>query len=168
MTRKFLEEKGLSKELVDEILDENSKDIGKAKSEFDSVKAELETAKKEKEGLQKQLDDTNNSLVALQKSTGDAESLKKQIEDLQNQNKQQSEQHAAEIQQLKVDTAVNTALAAAKAKNVKAVKALLDLENPELLEDGTIKGLAEQIKGLQKAEDSKFLFDSTKRKMKGA
>lgn len=27
MTRKFLEEKGLSKELVDEILDENSKDI---------------------------------------------------------------------------------------------------------------------------------------------
>lgn len=27
MTRKFLEEKDLSKELVDEILDENSKDI---------------------------------------------------------------------------------------------------------------------------------------------
>jgi tape measure domain-containing protein len=58
MTRKFLEEKGLSKEVIDAILDENSKDIGKAKGELDSVKAELETANKDKEGLQQQINDT--------------------------------------------------------------------------------------------------------------
>jgi chromosome segregation ATPase len=168
MTRKFLEDKGLSKEVIDAILDENSKDIGKAKGELDSVKAELETANKDKEGLQQQINDTNSKLAELQKSNTDVDTLKTQIEDLQNQINTDSENHKAEIKQLKIDSAVDAALNSAKAKNVKAVKALLELENAELLDDGTVKGLDEQIKALVKGEDSKFLFDSTKTKIKGA
>ena len=71
---------------------------------------------------------------------------------------------------MKIDTAIAAALTDAKAKNVKAVKALLDLEKAELADDGTVKGLADQIKKLQGAEDSKFLFDTEKKKQnfKGA
>jgi hypothetical protein len=93
----------------------------------------------------------------------------KQIEQLQQDNKQKDSNHALEIKKLKIDNAVDSALNAAKAKNLKAVRALLDLDKAELDENGSVKGLAEQIKKLSEAEDSKFMFESSgKPKMKGA
>lgn len=168
MTRKFLEDKGLSKELIDEILDENSKDIGKAKGELETVKGELETVKKDNEGLKGQIEKANTELETLKKSSSDAETLKTKIENLQNQIKTDGEKHDAEIKQLKIDSAVDKALVAAKAKNVKAVKALLDLTNAELDDNGAVKGIDEQIKTLTESDDTKFLFSSTKTKIKGA
>ena len=76
--------------------------------------------------------------------------------------------NAAEIKQLKINSAVDAALTAAKAKNNKAVRALLDLDKAELADDGTVKGLGDQIKKLVGAEDSKFLFDTQKKQFKGA
>ena len=67
-----------------------------------------------------------------------------------------------------MDNAVNSALLGSGARNVKAAKALLNLDKAELAEDGTVKGLADQIKTLQTAEDSKFLFGSSTPKLKGA
>lgn len=166
MTRKFLEDKGLSKELIDEILDENSKDIGKAKGELETVKANLETAQKDNEGLKEQISKANTELESLKKSTDDADALRTQIENLQNQIKADGEKHDAEIKQIKIDSAIDNALVAANAKNAKAVKPFLDLTKVELNEDGTVKGINEQIKALTKADDTKFLFASTK--MKGA
>ena len=79
---------------------------------------------------------------------------------MQKDNKAKDEQYKAEIRNLKVSSAVDAALTGAKAKNHTAVKALLkDLDKAELLEDGTVKGLKEQIEALTKADDSKFLFD---------
>jgi hypothetical protein len=89
---------------------------------------------------------------------------------LQADNKAKDEKYAAEIKQLKIDTAIDNALGDAKAKNKVAVKALLkDLDKAELGEDGAIKGLAEQIEALQKSDA--YLFDakeSKKTKVKGA
>lgn len=53
-----------------------------------------------------------------------------QIEELQKKNTEQAKAHAAEMAQLKLDNAVDTALTAAGAKNSKAVKALLDCSTP--------------------------------------
>ena len=170
MKRKFLEDMGLTKEQVDSILDENSQDIGKAKGDLDTVQEKLTNAEKEITTLKGQVKERDGQLETLKNSTGDVEDLKQQIETLQKNNEAKDEKHAAEIKQLKVDAAVNTALTAAKAKNIIAVKALLkDLDKAELLEDGSIKGLSEQIEALVKAEDSKFLFDtdSKKAKLKG-
>lgn len=165
MTRKFLEDMGLTKEQVDKILDENSQDIGKAKGDLDTVQEKLTTAETEVKTLKGQIKDRDGQLETLKKSTGNVEDLKNQIETLQKDNKTKDEKHAAEIKQLKVDSAVNAALTAAKAKNIVAVKALLkDLDKAELLEDGSIKGLSEQISALVKAEDSKFLFDTDSKK----
>ena len=78
--------------------------------------------------------------------------------------------NAGEYTQLKLDNAVDSALTAAKARNLKAARALLDLGNAELAEDGTVKGLAEQIRKLAEAEDSKFMFEASdgKPKLRGA
>lgn len=133
------------------------------KARFD----EVNTAKNTAEALIKERD---GQLETLRNSTGDVDSLKKQIEDLQKDNKAKDEAHAAEIKKLKVDNAIDTALTNAKAKNAVAVKALLkDLDKAEIADDGTIKGLAEQIEALQKSDA--YLFEakeSKKAQVKGA
>ncbi len=167
MTRKFLEDMGLTKEQVDSILDENSQDIGKAKGDLDKIQTELNTANTEIGTLKTTLKERDGQLETLKNSKDDVEGLKQQIITLQTDNKNKDQAHAAEIKKLKVDAAVTTALTAAKAKNIVAVKALLkDLDKAELLEDGSIKGLSEQIDALVKAEDSKFLFDTDTKKTK--
>lgn len=69
-------------------------------------------------------------------------------------------EYANNIKKLKVDNAVELALIGAKAKNTKAVKALLNLENLEIGEDGKVKGLEDQIKNLTKDEGTAFLFEA--------
>ena len=162
MKRKFLEDMGLEKEQIDQILDENSQDIGKAKGDLDEAKKEIET-------LKGQLADRDGQLETLKNSTGDVDAMKKQIETLQNENKAKDEAHAAEIKQLKIDSALDIALGNAKARNMVAVKALLkDMDKAELDADGSIKGLADQIAALQKSDS--YLFDTTSKKtqVKGA
>lgn len=137
-------------------------------------KVRFDEVNNEKKKLELDVRDRDGQLETLKNSTGDVEGLKKQIETLQTENKTKDEKHAAEIKQLKVEAAIETALSGAKAKNAKAVRALLDLdmEKIKVKEDGTLEGLTldEQIKKLQGAEDSKFLFDAEtkKTKMKGA
>ena len=170
MKRKFLEDMGLEKEQIDKILDENSQDIGKAKGDFEKVQTELAAAKNEIDTLKNHVSERDRQLETLKNSTGDVEAMKKQIEDLQKANKDAADAHAAEIKQLKIDAAIESALTSANAKNNTAVKALLkDLDKAELDEDGTIKGLAEQIEALQKSDE--YLFDTKgtkKTKVKGA
>lgn len=170
MKRKFLEDMGLEKEQVDKILDENSQDIGKAKGDLDKAQADLATANQEITSLKAQVADRDGQLETLKNSTGDVEAMKQQIATLQADNTAKDAAHAAEIKQLKVDAAVTAALTGTKAKNTTAVKALLkDLDKAEVGEDGTIKGLAEQIEALQKSDA--YLFDTTETKktqVKGA
>ncbi len=170
MKRKFLEDMGLEKEQVDKILDENSQDIGKAKGDSEKIHKDLDAANAEVESLKGQISDRDKQLETLKNSTGDVEAMKQQIATLQADNKAKDDAHAAEIKQLKIDAAIDSALTGAKAKNNTAVKALLkDLDKAELADDGTIKGLAEQIEALQKSDA--YLFDTTTKKktqVKGA
>jgi len=139
MTRAELEALGLTKEQIDSVMGINGNDIEKVKTKLTEAEKEADTLKEPKEDL---------------------EGLKSQIETLQKDNKAKDEQYKAEIRNLKVNSAVDAALTGAKAKNLTAVKALLkDIDKAELLEDGTVKGLKEQIEALTKADDSKFLFD---------
>lgn len=153
MTRAELEALGLTKEQIDSVMGINGNDIEK-------VKTKLTEAEKEAESLKEQIKDRDKQLNDLKNSKEDLDGLKSQIETLQKDNKAKDEQYKAEIRNLKVSSAVDAALTGAKAKNHTAVKALLkDLDKAELLEDGTVKGLKEQIEALTKADDSKFLFD---------
>lgn len=77
--------------------------------------------------MKTQVADREKRLETLKASAGDNETLKQQIADLQAENTKVKETHESEMNQLKVDFAVEKALTGAKAKNIKAVKALLDL-----------------------------------------
>lgn len=160
MTRKQLEDLGCSKEQVDSIMKINGDDIENAKS---ASAAEMKNLQTEVSGLKTQVADRDKQLETLKTAAGDNENLTKQIADLQAENAKAKENHESEMNQLKVDFAVERALTGAKAKNIKAVKALLDLTDAKLDKEGNVKGLQEQIDKLTAADDTKFLFDTTKR-----
>ena len=132
-------------------------------------KARFDEVNEAKKHAEESVKERDKQIEGLKTSAGDAEKLKEQIEQRQQDNKAKDSLHASEIKKLKIDNAVDSALMTAKAKNLKAVRALLDLDKAELSEDGTVKGLAEQIEALSKADDSKFLFESSgKPNIKGA
>lgn len=159
MTKEELVALGLTEEQASTVLESYKGYV--PKSRFD----EVNNAKKAAEDTIKARDE---QLEALKKSSGDAEALKTEIAKLQNENKANADRYAAEIKAMQINSAVEKELTAAGAKNLKAVKALLaDLDKAEL--DGeTVKGLADQIKKLKDAEDTKFLFGDQAPGFKGA
>ena len=142
--------------------------LAKGDTEGMIPKARLDEVIKERDNARKEHADVLKELGALQKETGDVTDLRDKIQSLEDAAKNAQKEHDAEIHALKVDNAVNAALLGEKALNVKAVKALLNLDKAELDEDGTVKGLADQIKTLKAADDSKFLFGSSSPALKGA
>jgi hypothetical protein len=125
------------------------------KESLTAVETELKTAQaavKERDG---QLED-------LKKTTGDVATLTQTITDLQTANKTKDEEHAAELKKLKLDNAIEKGLLDAKAKNSKAVQAMLDLEKVKLNEDGSLSGLTEQLEGLKKSDG--YMFDTDQQK----
>lgn len=159
MTRKQLEDLGLTKEQADSVMKINGDDIENAKG---TASTEIKNLQTEVEGLKTQVGDRDKQLETLKASAGDNADLKKQIEDLQTENATAKATHESELNQLKIDFAVEKALTSAKAKNITAVKALLDLKDAKFDKEGNVKGLAEQIEKLTSDEGTKFLFEAQK------
>ena len=159
MTRKQLEDLGLTKEQVDSVMKINGDDIENAKG---TASTEIKNLQTEVEGLKTQVGDRDKQLETLKASAGDNADLKKKIEDLQTENATAKATHESELNQLKIDFAVEKALTGAKAKNITAVKALLDLKDAKFDKEGNVKGLAEQIEKLTSDEGTKFLFEAQK------
>lgn len=159
MTRKQLEDLGLTKEQADSVMKINGDDIENAKG---TASTEIKNLQTEVEGLKTQVGDRDKQSETLKASAGDNADLKKRIEDLQTENATAKATHESELNQLKIDFAVEKALTGAKAKNIKAVKALLELDDAKLDKDGNVKGLAEQIEKLTSGDDTKFLFEAQK------
>lgn len=123
------------------------------------TKVRFNEINEENKNLKKSVGDRDKQLEDLKKSAGDNSDLQKQIADLQKTNADLEKTHQTEMNQLKVNNAVEQVLTGAKAKNTKAVKALLDLTDAKLADDGSVVGLKEQIEKLTADESTKFLFD---------
>ena len=101
----------------------------------------------------------NATLEELKGKAGLSDEYKAQIDKLKEEAKKAEETHKATVAQMKRDSAIDSALASAKARNSKAVRALLDEGKLVLNEDGTLSGLKEQIEAVKK--ENAFLFDSS-------
>ena len=132
-------------------------------------KSQYEEVTKEIEKLKDDVKSRDSQLETLKNSNGDIDALKEEIQKLQKDNAEQDAVHAGEIKKLKIETAITAEIKDSGAKNIKATRALLDLDNAELMEDGTVKGLSDRLNALKTADDSKFLFDSEQQtKIRGA
>lgn len=145
MQRKFLEDLGLEKAVIDKILDENGSDIEKAKSrletEMDNYKSQLETAQtalKEFEGV-------------------DVENLKSEIAKLNTNLKDKETEYETKIADMEFNSVLDGAISKSGARNATAVKALLDLDSLK-----TSKNQADDItKALESVKsENGYMFDS--------
>jgi hypothetical protein len=145
MERKFLEDLGLEKEAIDKIMAENGKDVETQKAKTTTAENGLTTANKTIKDLQE----------TVKKFDGvDVEKLKKDVADWE-------QKYNTDTAQMKLDNALEMALINGKAKNTKAVKALLTMDNIKLDGDKLL-GLEEQLTELKKNDP--YLFDEKKPK----
>ena len=152
MTKESLMAMGLTEEQATKVM-EGLNGSFVTKTRFNEVNEELKTAKAT-------ITERDEQLNALKTSGADAAALQAQITQLQQDNAAKDQAHAEEIQKIKMDNALDKALTDAKAINPATVKPLLAafMEKATLDDDGTIRGLADEIGKLAKAEGTSFLF----------
>jgi hypothetical protein len=145
--KELLKKAGIEEGKLDSVIGDINKELPKHFIPKDKYNEVAEAKKK----LETDIAERDKQLEDLKKAAGSNEELKKQIETLQAENKKAGEEWQAKVAQMQLDFAIEKALAAAKAKNPKAVKALLDLEKVKL--DGEqLLGLDDQLKELQKSD----------------
>jgi len=148
MTRDFLKSLGIEdKAVIDQIMSENGKDIEAEKTKFgdyDSIKSQLSEANKQIEEFGKL----------------DYEGVKKAADDYKAKFEQAQADSKKQLEEMQFNHALDGALTGAKARNVKAVRALLETEKIKLNKDGTLTGLSEQLDALKK--DNAYLFEEEK------
>lgn len=153
MTKKDFTDLGISEELA-------TKAAEASKKEFEGYvqKSKYDLAVTEKETLEIQIKEHGKQLEELKKAAKGSEELEKKVKELQDNAAASKAKYEKQINDIQLNHAIDIALKEARAKNAKAVRSLLDMENI-VLDDGKVKGLDKQIKKLQEAEDSKFLFE---------
>lgn len=159
MNKEDLIAMGLTEEQAKKVMDSLDGNYV-TKTLFNEVNEENKTLKKSVSDRDKQLED-------LKKSSGDNEELKKQIETLQQENANQKKAHDAEMTQLRLDNAIDAALTAAGAKNIKAVRALIDTSKVKVGEDGKLTGFDDLLSAVQKSDSYLFTEKQQKQNFKG-
>ena len=132
-----------------------SEEIGKAFV----ARADFNAVNESKKALEGQIAERDKQIKGFEKLTGDNEELKTQLAAAQEANKAAKTEYEAQVKKLTLDSKVESALLAAKAKNVKAARALLD-ESKISLDGENVLGLNEQLEALKK--DAAYLFGEDK------
>lgn len=150
--KELLKNAGFDESKVDSLISDVNKELPKHFVPKDKYN-EVSEAKKQAETA---VADRDKQLEDLKKSSGDAEALKAQITKLQEDNNTAKAKYEAELKDMQINAAIEKALTSAKAKHPDLLTSKIDKEKLELLADGTVKGLEDQIKPLQ--ESYKELF----------
>lgn len=155
MKREFLKSLGIEdKEIIDKIMDENSADIGRAKGE-------LETYKTKVSDLEKEVNSKNTEITTLQNKVKDVDALNQKISQLETDKTNLTNELNTKVSQIQKDHAIESKIRDSKGKNVKAIKALLDMDKITF-ENNQLAGIEEQLTALASAEDSSMLFGDSK------
>ena len=147
MERKFLEDLGLEKEVIDKVLDAHSADSGKHKTQIETLTGVRDTYKA-------QLADVTDKLKAF--DGVDVDALRGEIDKLKGDMAAAEDAHKAQLAERDFQAALNEAIMGAKGKNAKAIMALLDLDALKASKNQK-DDTAAAIKALQ--ESDAYLFD---------
>lgn len=151
MKRDFLKGLGIEdKAIIDQILDENSADIGRAKGELDSYKTKVSE-------LEGQIKTKDSEISTLQSKVDTIDGLNQQIAQLQTDKTNLTNDLNTKVSQIQKTHAIENGVRDAKAKSIKAVLAHLDMDKITF-ENDQLSGLTEQLDALKAGEDTSFLF----------
>ena len=154
MKREFLKNLGIEdKDIIDKILDENSADIGRAKGELDTYKTKVTD-------LENDIKTKDATISTLQVKADTVDDLNQKISQLETDKTNLTNELNTKVTEIQKTHAIESGVRDAKAKNVKAVVAQLDMAKITF-ENGELSGLSEQLDALKSGEDTSFLFGET-------
>jgi uncharacterized protein YoxC len=154
MKRDFLKSLGIEdKDIIDKIMDENSTDIGKAKGDTETLKQRITD-------LENDIRTKDATIGTLQAKADSVDGLNQQIAQLQTDKTNLTNELNTKVSQIQKDHAIEGKIRDAKGKNIKAIKALLDMDKITY-ENNELGGLDDQLTALASAEDSSMLFGET-------
>ena len=153
MKTDFLKGLNLSQEVIDKIMAENGKDIAAEQKKAEKITQERDSYKLRAESLETQVNDANAEIQKFKDM--DIDGIKQAANDWKTKAKKAKRDADAQISEMKFDYALTAALTGAKARNNKAVKALLNMDGLKL-NDGKIIGLDEQLSQIK--EENSFLL----------
>lgn len=142
----------LGESATDEVID---KIMGMNGADIEAQKKKATDAETERDQLKTQLTEANTTIEGFKKLK--PEELQAAADDYKAKWEQAQEESKNQLAQLKFDHALEGALTNAKARNPKAVRALLQQDLLKLGEDGSIAGLKEQLEKIK--ADADYLFE---------
>lgn len=156
MKRDFLKNLGLEDDVIDKILDENSRDIGREKQKTTTAETALETAKTDLTAVQTELE-------TLKQTNGDVAAMQKQLTDLQAKydtdtaalNAQLADRDYSDAARRSVaDKGLKFSSKAAERDFYSRLK-----EKQLAIKDGTLEGFDDYVKAQKEAEPDSFASD---------
>lgn len=155
VTRDFLKTLGIEGDNLEKIMSEVGKDKG-ISAEKVELQSKIDGLKSQNETLTGQIKERDGQLTTIKKSVGDNKELKAQIKSLQDANKQTATEYQNKLAEQSKNFKIDSALRDAKARNPKAVKALLDMDKVSVDGDNLV-GFNDQLEAVKK--DNDFLFE---------
>lgn len=149
MKKEQLIELGIDEEVAKQVMAIHGTGITKLKNE-------LSTSKETIADLENQISDRDKDLNKLRKDNSSNEELQSQLNDLKQQYKDAEKAHQEKLTNIQKESALNSLIGEYKAKNSKAIAALLDREKI-VFKDGELSGVKEQLDALK--ESDSYLFD---------
>lgn len=153
MNREELKALGLTDEQIDKVMTSHGKVVNATKEKADKV----EGLESQVEDYKTQLTDRDTQLQELGEKAKGNEELTSQINELTQKNDSTKTEYEEKLTQMAFDHKLDNTLSGSKAKNNKALRALLDMDTIKLDGD-TLKGLDDQLKNLK--ESDPYLFEA--------
>lgn len=147
MKKEDLVNLGIEEDVAKQILIIHGKDI-------ESLKQSVSESTSETAALKTQLQES----LAKIESFGDVDAMKLELDKWKAEAEKVKGDSERNKQEMTVDFALEKALLQSKAKNSKAVRALIEVDKISISEDGEITGLSEQLETIKSEND--FLFES--------
>lgn len=149
MKREDLKSLGLSDEQIDAIMGLHGKSTNSLKEKNEELEGRLTD-------LTKQLGEANTAIEGFKKL--DVDGIKSAAADWKKKYEEGQQESQKKLDALRFDHALEASLTGThRAKNAKAVKALLDQSTLKLKDDGSIDGLEDQVKKIVTEND--YLFN---------
>lgn len=155
MKREFLKGLGLEDEVVEKIMGEHGKTMGK-----------LTAAETTIETLNAQIAERDKDIKTLQKSVKDNEDLTTQFNTLTEKYKTEKAALESQIQETKLNHAIDMSLSG-QVYDLDIVRSLVDKSKLTFDDTGALTGLDDQVKSLQETKAFLFKTEDTSEKDKG-
>lgn len=149
MKREELRDMGLTDEQVTKV-------FGMHSAELNDLHSQINTITGERDQYKNELDSNATKLKDFEKNAKDNDELRGQLKDLRKQFDDSQKESETKIASLKLNSAVDVAIARSHARNNKAVRALIDMDKVQLGDDGKLSGLDDQLTGLKESDG--YLF----------